>query len=455
LPEFADAEPDYLAQHLSEAGLVFRAARTWLKAATRCARRSANLEAVAQLRTALKELENLPPGSERDDLELTVQIALIGPTIATRGYAAPELAVASDRALELCRVLPDPTRIFPALYARWSYSRVTGNIREACSLAQDFVILAEQSGTRTSRVVGHRLLGTALVEAGEVARAQRHLEQAMALHDPSTDRADALAYGTDIQVTVLCNLCISSWHLGQIGAAVAHRQRVLDLPLESRDANTLGYASSHVCMLDALEKDVAAVESRAKQMLNVAVERELPFWVTVARVFLGWCQVQSGRIEDGIETLEGQRHALTSALNLYWMPTYLCWLGGAYAGVGKLTQTATCLEQAREIIAWGGQSLYECECWRIEGLLAGHPRIHDISRAGQCLERAFALARDRGQRSFALRAAIDFAAHLVRNQRHDVARKLLQQAMQPFADQPDGADRADAKTLLRSLREPV
>ena len=49
LPEIANREPDYLAQHLSEAGRTSRAVHMWLKAAKQSAARSANLEAVAQL----------------------------------------------------------------------------------------------------------------------------------------------------------------------------------------------------------------------------------------------------------------------------------------------------------------------------------------------------------------------------------------------------------------------
>ncbi len=452
LPEFAAAEPDYLAQHLSEAGLAARAARMWLEAAAQSARRSANLEAVAQLRTALKEIDNLPAGRERDELELSVQLALIGPSIASRGYAALEAAQASDRALELCRALCDPARMFPALYARWSYSRVTGNIHEARKLAEDFLALAEESGNRASRMVGHRLLGTALIAVGEVETAHRHLEQALLLHDPATDRADALAYGADVQVTTLCNLSIACWHLGRITAASAHRQRAAELALETRDANTLGYAFSHICMLDTLERDVEAVRNRASEVLAAAIERELPFWATVARVFLGWCEVQSGRLEAGIDMLESQRRALESARNVYWKPTFLCWLAEAYCGSGDTAQAVACLAEARDNIAWGGQTLYESECWRIEGLIAAHASAGDPARAEHCLERAFLLARDRGQRSFALRAAKDLATFLVQRQRRAAARRLLQQAMRGFAQEPDRADRADVQSLLSSLR---
>ena len=102
LPEIANREPDYFAQHLSAAGRSASATRMWLKAAQQSAARSANIEAVAQLRSALQQVEKLPEGSERDDLELSAQIALIAPTIAVSGFSAPAVAdrkLARDRSM--------------------------------------------------------------------------------------------------------------------------------------------------------------------------------------------------------------------------------------------------------------------------------------------------------------------------------------------------------------------
>ncbi|HKC81978.1 MAG TPA: adenylate/guanylate cyclase domain-containing protein [Gemmatimonadaceae bacterium] len=71
LPEIANREADYLAQHLSEAGRTSRAAQMWLKAAKQAAERSANLEAIAQLNTAREEIRKLPAGLDQGNLELT------------------------------------------------------------------------------------------------------------------------------------------------------------------------------------------------------------------------------------------------------------------------------------------------------------------------------------------------------------------------------------------------
>src|SRR5262245_27109377 len=452
LPEIANREPSYLAHHLSEAGRTARAVQMLLKAAKQSAERSANLEARAQLVAALEEIKKLPAGRERDNLELNAQIALIGPTIALEGFAAAAVADVSCRAIELCHALDDDPRIFPALYAQWSYLRVAGNVREASALAKDFLTIAELKGTRTDRMVGQRLFGTSMIDV-DAAKAQHHLESATKLYDKAADRATAVIYGTDVQVTSLSNLCIVDWLLGQVGEAVVLGRAALELAGQLRHAHTLGYAFAHVSMLHTLERDVEMVETLAQRALVGALKRELPLWVAVARTFLGWCEVESGRLEAGIDLLEKQRSFLQTAQLVYWLPTYLCWLTDAYTRVAKVHEAKLCLEQTRDVIGRGGNSWYEAECLRLEGRLVARAEIHDHVQAEWYFERALALAHQRGQRGFALRAARDLAGHLAEKGQPARARALLQNELEFFADQPERGDRADAKALLGSLQD--
>jgi tetratricopeptide (TPR) repeat protein len=200
-------------------------------------------------------------------------------------------------------------------------------------------------------------------------------------------------------------------------------------------------------MLHTLERDIPTVNALASQMLAEATKRELQLWMSVSRAFLGWCELEAGRLDKGIEILEGERSFLRVAHVAYWLPMYLCWLAEAYADTGKLEEAKACLDEAREVI--GPASFwYEIECLRIEGRVAG-----DDDRAEQCFEQALALARRRGQLGFALRAARGLADHLGRKGQRARACALLQQALTPFIDQPDHGDRADARALLRLLQD--
>jgi hypothetical protein len=351
----------------------------------------------------------------------------------------------STRAIDLCRALNDDPRIFPALYARWSNLRVAGKVRELGKLAGEFMGLAEQKGTRTDRMVGHRLLGTALRDC-DTPRACEELEMASKLYDRQSDRATALVYGTDVQVTSLCNLVIGYWMLGRVTLAAERARSALVLATELQHAFTLCYAFAHACMLHALERNVATVQSLAEQMLAEATRRELPFWISFSRTFLGWCELESGRVAEGIKMLEGERDFLRSARVAFWLPMYLCWLAEGHADTGNETEAKACLDEARAIIGGDANFWYEIECLRIEARLTG-----DGARAEELFGRSLELAHQRGQAGFALRAAHGFAQYLAQKGEGVRARALLQEALLPFAEQPDSGDRREAKDLLRSL----
>ena len=70
--EIAEGQPDLLARHYTEAGLIDKAATLWGKAALRSLERSALFEAVEQLTRALGQIAALPstPALRREEIEL-------------------------------------------------------------------------------------------------------------------------------------------------------------------------------------------------------------------------------------------------------------------------------------------------------------------------------------------------------------------------------------------------
>ena len=96
--EIAENQPELLARHCTEAGLIEKAADLWGKAGQRSLERSALVEAAAQLTRALDQIATLPatPALRREQIKL--QVALITPLIHVKGYAAPETKAAAERA---------------------------------------------------------------------------------------------------------------------------------------------------------------------------------------------------------------------------------------------------------------------------------------------------------------------------------------------------------------------
>src|SRR6185437_11627732 len=75
-PELMDSQPELLARHYAEAGLVEKSVACWGKASQRSTARSAMAEAVAQLHNGLDQLALLPVAPERQGRELEFWSAL-------------------------------------------------------------------------------------------------------------------------------------------------------------------------------------------------------------------------------------------------------------------------------------------------------------------------------------------------------------------------------------------
>jgi class 3 adenylate cyclase len=89
--DIAENQPEILARHCTEAGLIERAAGLWGRAGKRSLARSALVEAVEQLTRALDEVRMILPGSpalRRQQIEF--QVGLASALMHTKGMAAPE-----------------------------------------------------------------------------------------------------------------------------------------------------------------------------------------------------------------------------------------------------------------------------------------------------------------------------------------------------------------------------
>ncbi len=110
--EIAENQPEVLARHCADAGLIGKSALLWGKAGQQSLARSALVEAIAQLNRALAQIAGLPatPALRREQINL--QVALITPLVHVKGYAAPETKAAAERArllIEQAEALGEPS----------------------------------------------------------------------------------------------------------------------------------------------------------------------------------------------------------------------------------------------------------------------------------------------------------------------------------------------------------
>src|SRR5262245_29980214 len=96
-PEMMDNQPELLAQHYAEAGLIEKSVAYWGKAGRRSAARSAMAEAVAQFQKALDQLALLPENRQRKQQEIEFWSALVAAMRNVKVEAEPGKGHTLDR----------------------------------------------------------------------------------------------------------------------------------------------------------------------------------------------------------------------------------------------------------------------------------------------------------------------------------------------------------------------
>jgi class 3 adenylate cyclase len=158
----AEAQPELLAHHCTEAGLIAQAVSYWHKAGKRAVERSANVEAIRHLDTGLELLHALPDTPERIQQEVEMHLALGASLIATKSAAAPEVAQTYTRARQLCEHLEAPQQLFPVLRGLWNYYYVRAELQTAHTLGEQLLTLAQHAQTRALLSAAHRAVGVTL-----------------------------------------------------------------------------------------------------------------------------------------------------------------------------------------------------------------------------------------------------------------------------------------------------
>jgi predicted ATPase len=183
-PELVENQPELLAQHYTEAGLVDKSVAFWGRAGRRSVARSAMAEAAAQFQKGLDQLALLSDSRERQLQELEFRSALGAALSAAKGYAARDTGRAYARARELWEELGSPSEFLHIPYGQSRYHVYCGEIDVALRLDEDLLRLSRQRDDSGGLVLGHLSFGRNLMLAGRFAESRSHLERALALYDP-------------------------------------------------------------------------------------------------------------------------------------------------------------------------------------------------------------------------------------------------------------------------------
>jgi TOMM system kinase/cyclase fusion protein len=447
-PDIVETQPELLAHHYTEAGLIARAIPYWQRAGERALQRSAHLEAISHLTQGLEVLTTLPETPDRTQYELVLQTTLGPALLATKGYAAPDVERVYARARALCQQMGETLQLVPVLQGLWLFYVNRGELQMARELGEQLLRLTQGTQDPMLRLAAHGALGTTLFWLGELASAREHLEESIALYDLRQDRSLAVLYGHDPGVMHRSYTSYVLWWLGYPSQALQRSDEMRMLAQELAHPLSVAYALGTASSLHQLRREAQATQERAEAAMALSREQGFPYWLGIGTIRRGWALAAQGQGAEGVEQIRqglAVWRATGADLNRPW---FLALLAEACGRAGAAEEGLTAVAEALTAVHTKANRVCEAELYRLKGelLLALSPG--NIAEAESCFQQALNIARRQEAKSLELRAALSLSRLWQQQGQWAEARELLAPVYGWFTEGFDTADLQEAQALL-------
>jgi class 3 adenylate cyclase/tetratricopeptide (TPR) repeat protein len=441
--EIGMSAPELLAHHYTEAALIAQAVRYWRRAGRKAIDRSANVEAITQLRRGLELLRTLPATSERRTEEVRLWVALMNPLIATKGYADSEVEQACSQALELCHEMQDSPELFAVLGTLDSVYINRGRLRIATEVTQRMLSLAERSNDPFLLLWAHYAFGTILTQKGEYVRARDHLERCYELYDRK--RAGLYGFVQDPGPTALITLAVVAYKLGYPDLALKRTSEALELAREISQPFTLAWVLCYGGRILMARGDKHAAGTLWEESVALCTKHGLSDLLGEAIMHQGWILLERGSIEEGIDRIRQGTAKSKIKINESFGQGLLA-LATAMSG-----QTAEGLRLIRETLRNEVEGETGMRLAWLYQLNAELLVMHGAAKEAEaCIRQAIDIARSQYDKAQELRATTLLARLISKEQRRQ-SRTMLAQVYNGFTEGFDTADLKEAKALLDEL----
>ncbi len=449
----AEARPELLAYHLTQAGAAQDAIGYWQRAGQQAAERSANAEAIAHLTKGLELVQLLPEDAARDQLELDLRVALGVPLIASRGYSAPEVEHAYARARTLSEKVGGSPQFANIIWGQWVRYLTGGPIGAALEMAEQYAAVAERTQDSGHLLETCQVMGIALFYLGEFSRAAPYFVRGSAMYDP--ERHHALIYehgGGDTGVAIRTHEALTLWTLGYPAQAHDRMEDAL-ATAKSLSSHPFSVAFGHYfyAWLRKLCRDEQGARTAADVAIKICDEQGFPFWGLASTALRGSTLVEASAQADGVEAM---RHSLASYAAIggqLYRPELHGLLATGLARRGRPEQALETIEDALQMVTQSQDRWWLAELHRLKGELL----LNVSGDRGDAAEAAFhdsiEIARTQQAKTWELRAATSLARVWQRRGNIAPARELLGNVYGWFSEGFGTADLRDAAALLAEL----
>jgi class 3 adenylate cyclase/tetratricopeptide (TPR) repeat protein len=406
--ELAEAAPELVAHHFTQAHELEPAIVYWIKAGQQASKRSAFVETTRHLKIALELLAKGPGTLKRDEMELQLQHSLGSAFIAAKGFGARETAQAFKRALDLCDVVEGSPHTFAVLNGMFGVHLMQAQFEQSRDVANALLARALGQDDPTPLLMGHRALGMSLFMIGELTDARRELRKAIELYDPSHHASLALVFSQDFKATAQAYLSLASVIQGDVQDGIANGEQAVAYAESLRHPHTICYVLPFLAGSYVIARTPQAAYRTAERAIALSNEYGFPLWAAGGLLLRGWARLELEEVEQGLSDVRRSLDALNATGTLVWAQFARFLMAQAFAKAGD---KESALSYLKEVFAdLGSGRWYEAESCRLKGELLF--ARGDLEAAKASLERAITVAEYQQARTWKARATCSLASCL-------------------------------------------
>jgi predicted ATPase len=447
----AQTQPELLAEHFTEAGIIEKAIEYCLRAALRSRDRFAHVEAISHLTKGLKLLETLEASPERDARELELLGPLGTAYIASRGYAASEVGPVFRRARALCERVGQTPQLFAVMWGNFAFHIVRGDFRVCTALADEAMAFGERLNDPGILMEALFLKALTRLYRGDFAEARDCCARAIAEFDDRERTAFwAGLVGEDAGITHRCYLALALWHLGFPDKALQLNDETLELARAINQPFSLEYALHHTAWLCQHCRLGIPTQVAGDEQVRIATEQGFLFWHASGTLYVAGGLLLQGQLEQGLRLLQKGLEAYRGTGAELALPYYLSMLADGCTNTGRFAEARLALNEALTLVEKNDERFQEAELHRLKGelLLA---ELDDQTAAEQCFRQAVEIAQRQQSKAWELRATTSLARLWQKQGRREEAFRALSTVGGAFTGGLTMPDLVDAAAVLENL----
>ncbi len=448
-----ETRPELVARHFDEAGLFEKAVGYWLRAGRLAAGRSANVEAIAHLRSGLASLAVLPLGEPRSRSELSLHVALGAPLLATKGYASREADAVYQRAEQLSRELSSDADLFTAIRGLGYVYHVRANLREAKQLIDEAVDLACRIGDPAFLVEAFHFAGAVTFHLGDFQAARDWFQQGMDVCD-QRGRYPSGIYGINMSTFCRAYIAHCDWHLGYPDRALQTAEEGLAIARKGARPFSIAIALDYLAMLHQFRREPEAALRIAEEAGSLCLEYRFDYYGAWSALVRGWAIAEQDRFQEGVAAYRAALKEFAQTGAGLRMPHYLGLLAAVHRKEREAAAGLELVAEAAQIAQRTQESWCNADLERERGeLLLLDASDDSREKAEAAFKRAIEIAIEQGAKMLELRASTALAR--VWAEHTDERRKafdLLAPIYDRFTEGFDTPDLLRVRTLLGELR---